>query len=277
MDTTATNARLVLIATALVAAVLGSIHAFSVFLVPLQSTFELSRATVSLTYSFGLVALTLAVTFGPALYGRLPPWVLLLAACTLAAAGAFAASRATGITGIWLGYSLAFGAANGLGYGFGLQFAALAIPDRKGWAMGVVTAAYAFGAALSPLVFTRAVAAGGFSAAMEILALSLVIIGVVAALLIRKSNTRYINKTQETQSDAPLSSHILTLWIAYGAGVSAGLMAIGHAAALAEARGFNGWTAPAVLAVCNLSGSLIAGLMIDRLPPRHLLPGLALL
>ena len=61
------SGHLVLIATALVAAVLGSIHAFSVFLAPLEATFGLSRATVSLTYSLALVALTLVVTIGPAI------------------------------------------------------------------------------------------------------------------------------------------------------------------------------------------------------------------
>lgn len=277
MDTTAPNARLVLIATALLAAVLGSIHAFSVFLGPLETAFDLSRARVSLTYSFALLALTLAVTFGPAIYGRLSPATIVLAATGLATAGTLAAAVATGLTGVWLGYSLAFGAANGLGYGFGLQFAAHAMPARKGWAMGVVTAAYAFGAAVSPLVFTRAVATGGFPAAMQILAAALVITGVFSAILIRRSGLTYHPKSPQSQTDGPASSQIAILWLAYGAGVAAGLMAIGHAAAIAETRGFSGWIAPAVLAVCNLAGSLIAGVLIDRLAPRHLLTGLALI
>ena len=271
------NGHLVLIATALVAAVLGSIHAFSVFLSPLEAAFDQARATVSLTYSFALVALTLAVTFGPAIYTRLPPAPLVLLATGLAAAGAIFAGFASGMTGIWLGYSLAFGAANGLGYGFGLQYAAQAMPHRAGWAMGVVTAAYALGAALSPLLFTRALAIGGFPAAMSGLAAALIAAGAVAALLIRKSRVTYAPNSGDTRTDAPPAPPITTLWIAYGAGVAAGLMAIGHAAGLAEARGFQGWTAPAILAICNLTGSLVAGTLMDRLPPRHLLAGLALL
>ena len=271
---TAPHGRLVLIATALVAAVLGTIHAFSVFLLPLETTFSLPRATVSLTYSFALVCLTLAVTFGPLIYSRAPPFCLILLACLTAAVGALWAARADSIEGIWLGYSLGFGAANGLGYGFGLQFAAHAMPTRKGWAMGVVTAAYALGAAVSPPIFTSAVASGGFPAAMHGLAAVLVGVGLVSAGLIWISKARYRPETAGETPDHP--PRLFPLWLAYAAGVAAGLMAIGHAAGLAEARGISGWTAPAVLAVCNLSGSLVAGVLMDRMAPRRLLAALAI-
>ena len=63
------SAARVLLATASVSAVLGSVHAFSVFLIPIEQAFGASRSAVSLTYSFALVALTVAVrrheeTFG---------------------------------------------------------------------------------------------------------------------------------------------------------------------------------------------------------------------
>ena len=45
----------VLLATSLVSMVLGSVHAFSVFLELLEVMFGTSRANVSLTYSFSLV------------------------------------------------------------------------------------------------------------------------------------------------------------------------------------------------------------------------------
>jgi len=57
--------RRVLLATSLVSMVLGSVHAFSVFLEPLEVIFGTSRATLSLTYSFSLVFVTITVLFGP--------------------------------------------------------------------------------------------------------------------------------------------------------------------------------------------------------------------
>ena len=53
-------------------------------------------------------------------------------------------------------------------------------------------------------------------------------------------------------------------------------MAIGHAAGIADARGATGWLAPAVLACCNLAGSLIAGALADRVSMRGLLSALPL-
>ena len=263
-----------LLAAALLSACLGSIHAFSIFIAPLEAAFDLPRATVSLTYSFALVTLTAAVTLGPAIYARLSPARIFLTATLLAATGAWVASLASSITAIWLGYSLAFGAANGLGYGFGLQFAAQSMPERKGWAMGVVTAAYALGAAHSPLGFDMAIQQGGVALGMQSLAAALLFVGILATLLVAQSRQSYtLTSTPKDQAQV----NILPLWIAYGAGVTAGLMAIGHAAGIAEARGFTGWTAPAILALCNLTGSLTGGLLIDRRPPGQTLTTLALI
>jgi OFA family oxalate/formate antiporter-like MFS transporter len=150
-----------LFAASLVSMVLGSIHAFSVFLEHLETTFGSSRATVSLIYSFALVFLTIAVLFGPVVYSHLKPATIYVLVAFLGIIGTGLASVADGLELVWIGYSLVFGIANGLGYGFGLQFAARANPDHKGLAMGVVTAAYALGAVLAPYGFEVALAFGG--------------------------------------------------------------------------------------------------------------------
>jgi len=81
------NTRLTLLASMLVTFVLGSVHAFSVFLVPLETLLQQPRSEISLIYSFALVALTLAVLLGYRIYGLLPAWLLVLCTCLLAAAG----------------------------------------------------------------------------------------------------------------------------------------------------------------------------------------------
>ena len=151
----------ILIAASMVSAVLGSLHAFSVFLVPLEEALEVGRGTASLTYSFALVCLTLTVLAGPRLYAVFRPWVIYAIVAGLGSVGDLVAGWSNRILGVWLGYSLCFGVANGLGYGFGLQYAARAMPGKGGWAMGVVTAAYALGAAVSPLGFEIALDVGG--------------------------------------------------------------------------------------------------------------------
>jgi len=266
----------VLVAASLVSAVLGSLHAFSVFLVPLEQMLGLGRGTVSLVYSFALVVLTLTVFFGPRIYGRFSPAVIYLAVALLGALGAVAAGWASSFWGVWLGYSLFFGVANGLGYGFGLQHAARANPERAGWAMGVVTAAYASGAALAPLGFERAVAEGGFFLAMIGLATAVLVVGVLAAWMVFRAGVSYQSRVRAVGGVLP-AARIVWLWVGYGAGVAAGLMAIGHAAGIAEAAGATGWLAAAVLACCNLAGSLVAGTLADRVSMRRLLSALPLM
>ena len=269
----------VLLAASLLASVLGSVHAFSVFLVPLELQFDQSRGQVSLTYSLALVTLTLAVLWGHHLYARFRPSLFVLGICLLAVLGVGIARHANSLQQIWLGYSVIFGVANGLGYGFGLQIAAQANPDRKGFSMGVVTAAYALGAVVSPMMFTAAIETGGFRQAMFGLALALLLVGIICAALMHISGASY---TGRDSSDTPMrlpNSVPVLLWLGYGAGVATGLMVLGHASGVVRSFGVIGpaWVAPVVVSICNLAGSLVGGRLADRMAPGQLLAGLPLI
>ena len=102
------HGRKVLFAASMVSMVLGSIHAFSVFLEPLEIEFGSSRASVSLIYSFSLVFLTLAVLFGPAVYSRLQPATIYFWVAVLSAIGTCLAGFASEIETFWFGYSFIF-------------------------------------------------------------------------------------------------------------------------------------------------------------------------
>lgn len=270
---------LVLIAASIVSAVLGSIHAFSVFLEPLEVQFSASRSTISLTYSLALVALTCAVLFGPRIFARWSAATFILLACGLAAIGAVLAGLAGSLPVVWLGYSLIFGAANGLGYGFGLQIAAQVNPGREGLAMGIVTAAYAFGAVLSPALFDLAVAVRGFPAAMMALAGVLIVTGGVSAALMRTAAARFQSAPQGPSTRSVSGRSLPLLWLGYFGGVLAGLMVIGHAAGIAASLrpGLAAWLAPMVIAACNLLGSLAGGRLADKMSLGLLLASLALM
>ncbi len=266
---------LTLAAASILSAVLGSVHAFSVFLAPLEASFGASRAAVSLTYSLALVSLTLAVLLGHRFYARWRASTFVIWVSVMAAGGAIVAAYAPSLTIVWLGYGVLFGAANGLGYGFGLQIAAQASKGHEGLAMGIVTAAYALGAAVSPPLFAEA---GGYQPAMLGLAGGLIVFGGVSAVLLRASGVRFQEQSARTPAPLPDKEAIVLLWLGYGAGVAGGLMAIGHAAGIVRSMSVPAadWTAPVVIAVCNLAGSLIAGRLVDRLGPARLLIGLPL-
>ena len=263
-------------AASILAIVLGSIHAFSVFLIPLEVRFDAPRGAVSATYSLALVALTTAVFFGHRLFGRWSAGGFVLAIGLIATLGALVAAFAPSLPIVWIGYSLLFGGANGLGYGFGLQIASQANAGREGTAMGVVTAAYALGATISPILFTQAVTYGGFQAAMFGLMAALIGAAVLCAMVLRVSRTVFRSEDHQTPQITVRPGEFLLLWLGYGTGAAAGLMTIGHAAGIASAKGFDGaiWAGPALIAVSNLAGSLIAGRLVDRISAIGMLVGL---
>ena len=180
--------------------------------------------------------------------------------------GALIAAFAPNIWFVIIGYSLLFGAANGLGYGYGLQIAAQAYEGREGMAIGLVTAAYAFGAAVSPSLFSMALNWGGFQSAMLLLMIAVLIAAAISADLLKKAQFRFQISAFSVGPIGVGRMQITLLWFGYGAGVACGLMAIGHAVGIARSLDFVGpnWIAPAVIAICNLGGSMLAGRMVDR-------------
>ena len=184
----------------LVSFVLGSIHAFSVLLQPLEQSLTAPRSEVSLIYSLALVSLTIAVLVGHRLYSLVSSARLFLTVCCSAAIGVWLSKDATNLMQALVCYSLIFGFANGVGYGFSLQFSAQVMPHRKGFAMGAVTASYAFGAMLFVLILRDAVVDQGLSAALSRLAISLLCVGILSAALVMASGLRYQTHTDASET-----------------------------------------------------------------------------
>ena len=269
----------VLLAASIVSTVLGSIHAFSILMVPLETLFVTTRSAVSLTYSLALVSLSIAVLLGHLVYGKVSPATFLMASCSLAAAGALIGGMASSLWVVWFGYGVLFGVANGLGYGFGLQLSAQAYPGREGLAMGVVTAAYALGAVLSPTLFNFILEILDFRAVMLVLAVALLVAGLFSRVILKRVGaTFHTNKQGDVSTSASHRSQLL-LWVGYFGGVLAGLMVIGHSAGVAASLqpGIAPWIAPMVIAFFNLLGSLIGGRLVDKIRPGGLLAVLAVI
>jgi len=143
--------------------VLGTVHAFSVLLTPIELRFGVGRSQASLVYSFALTALTVGVLLGSRVYSRWTPATFATIVLLLGAAGLGVSAFASSLVTVWLGYSVIFGLTNGLGYGFALHIATKAYPDRRGSVIGLVTASYALGAAVSPYPLMIALENWGWS------------------------------------------------------------------------------------------------------------------
>jgi OFA family oxalate/formate antiporter-like MFS transporter len=271
-----------LAASMLITFVLGSVHAFSVFLVPLENLLSLPRSQVSLLYSLALVAITLAVTVGYRIYGLLSAWRMVLLLGLAASAGLVISAAATNWWMLFFGYSLVFGFANGIGYGYCLQLAGRVVPLRRGMAMGAVTAAYAVGSIVFAKVFAWRIGVDSVASAFGVMAVAILAAAMLAALAMRSTGARYGDGSASTgvATGALDRRLLLRFWLGYMSGVFAGLMAIGHAAGIALARGAGdelaGWAA-VIVGVGNALGGFAAGWLVDRWGVPRFLIGLPLL
>lgn len=270
-----------LVSAILLSAGLGSIHAFSVFLEPLELRFDVSRDAVSLAYSFALASLTLAVLLGHRIYHRFSPSILAMLTMLLAAAGLALAAGAPHIAAFWLGYGVIFGFANGLGYGFALHITNQAVDRHRGLAMGSVTAVYAVGASLAAKLFESWIAVAGVGGALFRLLIVLLILGLLASLCLRPFRSDIEIGDEQGRARLPLDrQRLLLCWLTYGAGVAAGLMAMGHAAGIVAALGgsvADGTRGAIAITLANALGGFGAGYIADRQPIGRLLIALGLL
>jgi OFA family oxalate/formate antiporter-like MFS transporter len=273
---------LTLMASMLVTFVLGSVHAFSVFIVPLESLLQLPRSDISLIYSFALVCITLSVLLGYRIYAVFPAWLLVTLTCMLGAVGLVLAAYAKGWWLLCFGYSILFGISNGIGYGFTLQLVGRELPTIKGFAMGAVTAAYALGSIAFAKIFASQISSSSLSGAFASLAAALIAFGVVAGLMMWFSQASYgsDDSAETSPANAIRKRMVMLFWLAYMLSVFAGLMAIGHAAGIALSKGsslqLSVWSAM-MIGVGSAAGGFLAGWLVDRRPISHFLIGLPLL
>ena len=276
------NSLFTLLAAMAITGSLGSIHAFSVFIVPLETTLNAPRAQISLLYSCALLSLTIAVLFGHRIYTLLRPTLLAALICIAATMGLLISSFAQSLIGLWLGYSVIFGAANGAGYGYSLQLAAQAWPQRSGFAMGAVTAMYALGAMVFAKLFAVLIDDYGPQPVFAVMAGILGVVAVLTAFLLQlaKSTYQLVANDDAAINLTAHSSLIKRLWLGYGLGAAAGLLAIGHAAGIVMAAGGSSeqWVLGAMLiGLGNALGGFSAGWVADRWPLQRLLTILPLL
>lgn len=272
MGPSSRNGILVLLACMILTLALGSVHAFSIFLDNLEERFDVSRSEVSLIYSFALASITVSVFFGHHIYNRLHPVLLLSLIILISSAGCVLSAEAPNLYIVWLGYSVLFGGANGLGYGFALQCSAQANPSIKGLSMGCVTATYALGAALAPVPFEILLNRGGFTLAMNGLAIAMLIISpFVVYLLVKGKAILKVTEPKENNIVPGQRWLIVKLWFGYGTAVAAGLMIMGHATGIAKSGNIDDQQvvyAPIIIALFNMFGSLVGGWFSDKVTIR---------
>ena len=257
----------VLAACLLITFCMGTIHAFSTLIQNIEIQTGVGRMASSLVYSTALLNVTLAVYVGHILYRKFSPQVLIFFIAILPVIGLLISNSENWISWI-IGYGIFFGFSSGLGYGLSLYIVSLVTENEKlGFALGLVTASYAFGAVifsmLYPLLFDHFGFKNGYIFGLLILS-SIVIIGLI---LFSISRVRIGQESITNQKKDLKETYIFKLWLGYFLGVFAGLMLIGHAVPMINS--FGGSTSISITAITLMTlGSGIAGIyagwLVDR-------------
>lgn len=244
---------------------MGTVHAFSVMLEGFEHDLGIGRGAASSIYSTALVSLTFAVfTLGVMRNRRTGSWWLPGATGAIAAAGLILSAMVSSLPAAVIGYGVLFGGANGVAYAVALENAAASRPTRPGHAMGLVTAAYALGAAVAAGVIGSVVSdETGRTPALVGLAITIAAANLYASWLLRG----WIAVSALPSPSGPSTPlRVSRSFVTYGLAVLTGLMTLGHAAEIVDQidETLDGAAATIALAAANAIGGLVAARVADR-------------
>jgi OFA family oxalate/formate antiporter-like MFS transporter len=249
---------------------IGSIYAFSVFLQPLEALIGLSRADLALVFALAAAGFGAGLNVVPAVYGRAPAPVLVLACGAASTLGLVLAATAGGLAQLAFGYGILFGGGGGAGYLVIQQAVNLTVTSRHGLVNGYLVSLYPAGAMIAAPIFGWGVRALGVRATLGGLAGVLAITTLVSAWLIAHSGVTLAAANEvvalaEAERRRPV---FWRLWISFFLAASAGLMVLSQAAGIIAAYG--GATLLAVYGTTFITGSIAAarvggGWMVDWL------------
>ena len=259
---------LALIACLLITFCMGTIHAFSTLIQNIEIQTSVGRMASSFVYSIALVNVTLAVFFGHILYRKLSPNLLISLIAILPIVGLFFSSSQSWL-GWVIGYGFLFGLSSGLGYGLSLFIvSSITERDKLGYALGLVTASYAFGAVAFSMAYPFLFSYLGFKNGYIIGLVTLTLIVMIALICYKVSKVNIKNELNGDNQIQSKNPKISQLWFGYFLGVFAGLMAIGHAVPLIISFGGSTLTAVSAITLMTL-GSAIAGIYAGWLVDRY--------
>jgi MFS transporter, OFA family, oxalate/formate antiporter len=257
---------------------LGSLYAWSVFVLPLEREFGWRRADTSWVYTIAIV--TFALTFVAA--GRIQdlkgPKICAFLGGLLVSGGFFLSSYTSSLLFLYVTFGVVVGLGNGFGYATPIPVASKWFPDKRGLVVGLMVGGYGAGSALLGPLAIRLISNVGWRPTFQILGVVFFVMTMIGTVLLKNPPSGYRPPNWQPLSGVGASADYSTremlatptfylMWVAYCLGTTAGQMAISQLVPFAGSAGLGALASTLVLPVSasgNAGGRILSGWMSDR-------------
>jgi len=258
---------------------LGSLYAWSVFVLPLEKELGWNRAQTSWVYTIAIVCFAVSFILAGQVQDRKGPRICAFLGALLVGGGFMLSSLTTSLPFLYVAFGVIVGVGNGFGYAAPTPVASKWFPDRRGLAVGLMVGGYGAGSAIiGPLANTLIVNLG-WRETFRILGASFFVMGLVGTALLKNPPAGYrvggaaTAATRPQAVDMPTADVIRTptfvaLWIAYCLGTTAGQMMISQLVPFMRSVGLSAGEAAfaiTIAAVGNAGGRILSGALSDSL------------
>ena len=261
---------------------LGSLYAWSVFVLPLEREFGWTRAQTSWVFTIAIIAFAASFIVAGRLQDRRGPRACAAIGGTLVGLGFVLTSFTTQLWHIYAIFAIV-GIGNGFGYATPTPVASKWFPDKRGLVVGLMVGGYGAGSAIIGPVATNLMNTIGWRPTFQILGTVFFVMGMIGTWLLQNPPAGYRppgwapgatgaaaqRSTREFSAGEMIKTPTFALlWIAYCLGTTAGLMVISQLVPFARSAGLTAAAATLAItvgAVGNAGGRILSGWMSDTL------------
>ncbi len=258
---------------------LGSLYAWSVFVLPLEREFGWNRAQTSWVFTIAIVAFAATFIAAGKLQDAKGPRICAFLGAVLVGGGFALASLTTSLTFLYLAFGLIVGIGNGFGYSAPTPVASKWFPDKRGLAIGLMVGGYGAGSAIIGPLATQMILDYGWRSTFQVLGAAFFVMGMIGTVLLKNPPADFRAPAGGTAAAKKITVNLWTsemlrtptfyaLWVAYCLGTTAGLMVISQLVPFARSVGLTAGEAAFAITVGafgNAGGRILSGWLSDTL------------
>ena len=257
---------------------LGSLYAWSVFVLPLEQEFGWTRAQTSWVFTIAIVTFAITFIFAGRMQDVRGPRLCAFLGAVLVSLGFFLASLTASLVYLYLIFAVV-GAGNGFGYATPMPVASKWFPDKRGLVVGLMVGGYGAGSAIIGPVASSLIQSMGWRPTFRLLGAVFFVMGMIGTWLLINPPAAYRPRgwtppaTAAARRDFSTAEMLRTpqfyeLWLAYCLGATAGLMTISQLVPFARSAGLGPAAATFAITVGafgNAGGRILSGWLSDMM------------